>query len=157
MPQTHVAKNEIIFTTRGPKAGDQVEINPMGGLPERRIYLWFDVQTSAANMFKVELEVQLFKEGNLVGVLPADVGNNFAFPQPKTLASLVNAGGTPVGDCMLLQLAVKLNAGINQAVCQPFRINADINRLRLVVNKVEDPTGVLTQFHAFLGCVSTLV
>lgn len=123
------------------------------GLEERRIYLFLDINLSSAADYFLETEIALLADGVVTGTLPACIASVGSLTLNQSKASLINGGGTAVGDSLALNLISPFTASITQVILQPLRINADIEYIQLNVLNVIATTA--TGMRAYLACQST--
>ena len=122
-------------------------------LPDRRIYLYNEVILSSAVDYVLYSQVNLFRLGRLVGRFPAHIGDvDTTATITQSLASLFNAGGSPVGDSLSLRLAAPFAGGNITVVVQPLRVSADIDK---VTWSLLAASSAVTGYRAYLGVLST--
>lgn len=151
--QVHWNEGEIILPAEVPRQGELIAFAVPIALMERRLYLYMEVAQSATAPFQLRAGVVGMKGGRPVAEIPANIADLSTTPQSRSVGTLFNAGGSPVGDSYVLRFAQPFVSGINSVTIQPLRINAEIDRLTF---RVFGLTGQnLTGFRAFLGCLST--
>ncbi len=123
-------------------------------LPERRIYLYLEANLSSALPFQLYARINTFLSGNPLGSFPAYIADFTGQALNQSVGSLFNAGGSPVGDSLVLRLANPFDTTVPSVVVQPLRINAGIDRIQLKIDNVSGAS--LTGFRAYLGVLSTL-
>lgn len=122
-------------------------------LTERRIYLYIEViQAVADATFSMKNSVICKLNGKPVATLPADIGILSPTSENKSLVSMFAAGGSPVGDSLIVQLAAPFSATTINAVIQPYRINVECDE---IVFAFENKSGDITGYRAFLAAQST--
>jgi len=119
-------------------------------LQERRIYLYIEVLTSST--FRFDANVLGYNNGKAIISLPASIAD-FPVTANQSVATAFNAGGSPVGDSLVIRLAAPFVANINSAVIQPVRINGEIDNLVLSIKGLSG-TGI-TAWRGYLACIST--
>ena len=122
-------------------------------LPERRIYLYLEAALSEAAPFQLFARIKTYLDGHGKGEFPAYIGDFTGQTMNQSVGSLFNAGGSPVGDSLVLRLANPFDTTVPSVVVQPLRINAGIDRLQLHIDARAGAT--LTGFRAYLGVLST--
>ena len=122
-------------------------------LPERRIYLYLEAALTAAAPFQLYTRIKTFLDGHPKGDFPAYIGDFTGQVVNQSVASMFNAGGSPVGDSLVLRLAQPFDVTVPSVVVQPLRINAAIDRLQLHIDARGGST--LAGFRAYLGVLST--
>ena len=122
-------------------------------LPERRIYLYIEVAQSVAGAFRFDANVVGFAGGVPVASMPANMADFTGSSPNQSVATIFNAGGSPVGDSLVIRLAQPFVAAITSAVIQPVRINAEVDRLILSVRGLSGAN--ITGWRAYLACLST--
>src|SRR5207237_3183145 len=122
----------------------------------RRVYLYLEVKQSSAASYIMSMVLEGYFDHHLVAKFPATIGDIAALTTNQSIGSLLNGGGSPVGDSYVLRLNNPFDtsaSGIQSAVLQPLRFNAELNRLSL---KLTGASGAnLTGWRAFLACLST--
>jgi hypothetical protein len=124
-------------------------------LTERRIYLYLEVLQSSAASYQLLAEVLCLRNGNPVGKFPCQIADysGLSSTPHQSAFTLFNAGGSPVGDSLTLQLAQPFVATIPAVVIQPLRINAEIDSIQFRINSLVHTT--VTGWRCFLACLST--
>lgn len=125
-------------------------------LTERRVFAYVEVKQSAAASYIFSAEIDCKFNGAVVGRLPLVIGDITALTTNQSLPCLFNAGGSPVGDTLVLRLNNPFDTtatGIQSAVLQPLRFNAEINKLVFNINGAEGAN--LVGWRAYLACLST--
>lgn len=154
--QSIFSEDEIILPATVPlQLRESLKLTLPLSLPERRLYLYVEVRQSAAAEFFMWGEVQLTKGNVPVGKFPAKLASFSGAPAPvnKSVSTLFNAGGSPVGDSIVLTLAQPFDAAVTSVVIQPLRVNVECDK---VVFSMEGLRGTnLTGFRAYLACNST--
>jgi len=146
------AEREFIGLTETslPKAALRL-IAPLS-LPERRIYVYVEIYQAVAAAYELRCEVQCMRRGQPIGTFPCCIAGNAGTNANKSVASLFNAGGSPVGDSIVLRLASPFDANFPYVTIQPFRINAEIDEVRFVpLSK----SGTVEGIRTYLAVVST--
>lgn len=123
-------------------------------LPERRIFLYLEANLVSSAPFQLYARIRTFQSGVPKGDFPAYIGDFTGQVQNQSVASLFNAGGSPVGDSLVLRLANPFDTTVPSVVVQPLRINANIDRIQLTIDSRGGST--LQGFRAYLGVLSTL-
>lgn len=153
-PVTDFTQDEVLTPTQIPTRGAVCKQTLPIWLPERRLYLFVDLKQPTPGDFDFDGTVVLLRSGKPIAELPARVASMSGTPQ-KSRATIFNAGGSPVGDSLVLSLAQPFDAAIKSVVLQPTRINCEADAMYLRVNRF-DPTNI-TGFRAYLACLSTRV
>ena len=122
-------------------------------LPERRIYLYVEVGQSAAAGFRMDASVIGLNGGKPIISLPANIADFSGLTVNQSVATAFNAGGSPVGDSLVIRLANAFVAGVNSAVIQPVRINAEVDTLVFSLKSLSGTN--ITGWRAYLACIST--
>ena len=131
-------------------------VTPQAMLTDRRIYLYMEVKQSASADYYFQGELVFTNGGKPVGSLPMGIGSLTTLTSVnRSLPSMANGGGNTVGDSLILTLAnpfVTAPTPIIQAVLQPMRLQAEIDRIQfnLLSRQGANDTG----FRVFLGCLS---
>jgi len=145
---------EIISSTELKGKRDALKINVPRQLTERRIYTYLEVLQSSADEFRFVGKVIPKLEGKPIGNgLPANLADFTGATPGQSVASLFNAGGSPVGDSLVLRLAQPFVVGANSVTLQPFRINAEIDEIVFDLESLRGSN--LTKWRVYLACVST--
>lgn len=151
---SHWTADEVIAAGVVPTLqNDALRLAVPLGLPERRIYLYLEVAQSVAAQFDLMAEVEAFNGGRPVARWPAHLADFTGVTRYKSVASLFNAGGSPVGDSCVLRLAAPFVATITSAVLQPLRVNGEFDEIKFSIRGLSGTN--LTGWRAFLGCLST--
>lgn len=152
---------ELYFNAVVPQKGTSViNLSVPLSLVDRRIYFYAEAQLNNTNEpFAIIFEVVLYNGGQIVAKFPAEIGiQAFATYYPRSLMNAFNAGGSPVGDCLVIQPYHGFTTATSLAqILQPLRISNQIDRVTLNINDVYDSTGGggnLTGYRCFLGCIS---
>lgn len=132
---------------------DSIRLAVPRWLPERRIYLYVEVGQSAAAGFRFDATVVGFNQGKPIIALPANIADFTGLTVNQSVATAFNAGGSPVGDSLVIRLANPFVAGVNSAVIQPVRVNAEIDEMILNVRSLSGTN--ITGWRAYLACLST--
>jgi hypothetical protein len=122
-------------------------------LPERRIYLYVEVGQSAAAGFRFDATVAGFNQGRPIIALPANIADFSGLTANQSVATAFNAGGSPVGDSLVVRLSNPFVPGVNSAVIQPVRVNAEIDEIILSLKNLSGTN--ITGWRAYLACLST--
>lgn len=125
---------------------------------ERRIYLYAEVIAGSYWWLTLTLEGRT-SSGETKFSIPSSLASIGTATAPwggmnKSVPSLLNGGGAPVGDSLVLQLANPWAVDTVSAVCQPLRMNAEVDELVLIA--APELGSVITGFRAYLGCLSSL-
>jgi hypothetical protein len=132
---------------------DSVRLAVPRWLPERRIYLYVEVGQSAAAGFRLDASVIGLNQGRPIIALPANIADFTALTANQSVATAFNAGGSPVGDSLVIRLANPFVAGVNSAVIQPVRINAEVDEITFSLRSLSGTN--ITGWRAYLACLST--
>lgn len=145
---------EIIAAAIIPsQRGAVLELDVPLTLPERRIYLYLEVGQSAAAAFTLAARINALNKQKIVGIFPATIADFTSVTPNQSVVSLLNAGGSPVGDSLTIRLAQPFVALVTSVVIQPLRINAEIEKIQLIFDGIFHTT--VTGYRAYLGCLST--
>lgn len=153
MPQyTKPAWKQVNYPTAVLRPGELMDVVVPAGNMERRIYLFVD--TKSTDDFIMEAVVTIWKSGSQIGEFPAGLCSfaNGTIQAAQPVLNFFATGGSAVGDSLVLQLNAPYDATLPTVVCQPLRINADIDRVKF---DVPDFAGKLTGYRAALCCLST--
>lgn len=158
MALTHWVDKELIKATEKPASARNVlEISVAEQLPERRIFAYIEVKgpNGTTDQWILTAEIVAFKNGVPVGVFPVAFGKIDTSTLNASLPSLLNAGGSVVGDSLVLRLANPFDAtnGPFTATMQPLRINAEIDKLALSLTGSSGAS--ITGWRGYLACLST--
>ena len=132
---------------------DAVRLAVPRWLPERRIYLYVEVAQSAAAGFRLDANVIGLNQGRPIISLPSNIADFTGLTANQSVATAFNAGGSPVGDSLVVRLANPFVAGVNSAVIQPVRINAEIDELTFSLGSLSGTN--ITGWRCYLACLST--
>lgn len=149
-------KEEILVSSTN-KRPDALRISVPPQLQERRIYLYLEVKQSAAAEYQLDGKIYARYSAAPVAIFPAQIADFTTSAPPDTInqsyASLLNAGGSPVGDSCVLRLAQPFNVSITSVVLQPLRFNGLIDEIVFSIDALRGSN--LQGWRAFLGCLST--
>jgi hypothetical protein len=149
-PISHFADTEIISPSAFSVRKDLLRLPVPLQLTERRIYVYLEV--IVATTYVCEAKVVAYRAGRPVGEFPATIADFTGLTNiNQSVASLFNAGGSPVGDSLVLRLAGAFVSANQSIVIQPLRLNAEIDELRFGLFSGAGPTG----YRAYLACLST--
>lgn len=145
---------EAIFPSSAP-SGTILTVNVNSALQERRIYLYIEVKQGTSGAFVLGGEVTLHSGNALVARYPATIGDFSGLTPGQSISSLLNGGGSPVGDSVVVRLAQPFS--IASVTLQPLRINGIVDQIRYNVTGIFPQSGaaVLTSLRAYLACLST--
>lgn len=150
-------KDERLKPSTKPSQGNILDLRISASLTDRRIYLFFDTKTTGAGVVVIESHVEYSLGDEIRGIIPCTIadfnGNNFN----QSYASLLNSGGTPVGDSLVLVVGQQLDAGVAEPVIQPLRINGQFDKLSFIIDTVRDDSNVLSGYHIYLACFSSKI
>jgi hypothetical protein len=153
-PISQFTEKELISAAALFSVGPVFKLAVPAWLPERRIYLYLEAKLSAAAAYNIFFRIRVYYAGRPVGDFPARICDFTGQTPPQSVASIFNAGGSPVGDSLVLRLAQPFDATVTAVVIQPLRINAQIDEIELCVDGQGGAT--LTGARAYLGVLSTL-
>lgn len=146
------------MTAGKPSTGEALLIKGIGeNMTERRLYAFLDTKTSAAGVVIIEATIQGRRDGQVVFEVPCGIADYNGVDYTDAEDSLVNAGGTPVGDSLVIVVPKQLDTLQAQVVMQPFRLNAQINELALMIKTVTDLGDKLTGYYFFIGIFSAQI
>ncbi|HZQ45554.1 MAG TPA: hypothetical protein VFC07_00965 [Verrucomicrobiae bacterium] len=151
--QPSVIRKDEIISPAATRIGDRLLNVTVGtGNQERRLFLFLD--TKSTGDFILYGAVKMYKGENLVGEYPAGLCSftNGDLAPNQSVMNCFSTGGSAVGDSLILQLAKPFDATLPTVVCQPLRVNADIDNISF---GIEAFAGLIQGFRAFLGCLST--
>lgn len=152
--QVHFNESELILPAEVPRVlHDRCRITVPLRLQERRIYLYMEVKQSAAAQFLAWADVVAYKGGSPVGNFPAKLADFTGVTPGRSVSTLFNAGGSPVGDSLVLRLAQPFDPNVTSVVVQPLRVNGQFDQLAFSLNGLSGTN--LTGFRAYLACLST--
>jgi hypothetical protein len=158
MSLTHWADKELIKSAEKPVTQRNIfEIALPEQLPERRIYCYFEVKgpNGTTDQWIVTAEIVAFANGQPVGVFPMAFGKIDTSTLNASLPSLLNAGGSVVGDSLVLRIGNPFDTtnGPFTATLQPLRLNAEIDKLALSILSFSG--AAITGWRSYLACLST--
>ena len=100
-------------------------------LPERRIFLYQEVQQSGTASFAMNGVIETFLGGQPKGKYPARLADISADSSAnQSIPTLFNGGGSPVGDSLVVELCQPFTVDTQAVTLQPLRINAQIDLIR---------------------------
>lgn len=159
---SHFAEGEIIRPTQLPVA--EKNVIRLAGLPRnlqnRNIYLYLEGKfTGASAQYILGCEVDLRLMGNTRARFPCIIGAINSLATNRSLACLINGGGSAVGNSMVLKLASPFvptlpDVQVNDATLQPFQITCDIDEAVLHLDTGSQGTSTLIGWRAYLAVVS---
>src|SRR5216684_2400306 len=147
-PFSNYSFKETVLHTTAPAIGNEVFLSIPSSLPERRLYAY--LETIAAGNTTTSGVIEFRRNRSLIGSIPIEVGAGL-IASDITTASLLNYGGTPVGDCLVLTLGDPFTVGTSTATVQPLRLNVVADELRF---RIVNVTGTVTGWRLYLGCLS---
>ena len=124
-PLTDFMDGEVILPSSTAALPDAIKLSVPSQMSERRIYLYVEVKMSTTNWFNLDGEIVCKSNGSPVVKLPARIADMNTGAPPsfnKSVASLLNAGGSVVGDSLTVQLANRFSASSSVAIIQPIQI-----------------------------------
>lgn len=122
-------------------------------LTERRIYLYLEVVLSSAAIYSFGCLIKAMRNQRAVGLFPATIADYTTGNAQQSVFSLVNSGGSPVGDSLVVRLAQPFDITFPIAVVQPLRINADIDEI--ILEHIGHSGTTLAGYRAFMATLST--
>lgn len=147
-----IKPTEVPYTAR-----NVLRISTPAGLTERRIYCYVEVKgPTASDQYVFGAEIVAFNHGVVVGRFPVVIGNIITSTTNQSILSLFNAGGSPVGDSLVVRLANPFDttsSGIQVAVIQPLRVNAEVDEITFSILQAGGTN--LAGWRALLACLST--
>lgn len=152
------AKEILLPSTLPSPTAGIIELNVPLMLTDRRIYMYAEVNSGINSVpFYMLMNVQLNSQGKPVATFPAEIGN-LTGPKatPRTLVNCFNAGGSAVGDCIVIQPVSGFTTATAQGqILQPLRIDNKIDRVLLNITDFNQ-FGVsnITGFRLYLACIS---
>jgi hypothetical protein len=156
-PISEFTSDELVRPSEIPTSGKALEIDVPFSLTERRVYTYIEVkQSPSAATYIIAFEILATFDGHIVGKFPLIIGDIASLTTNKSLPSLFNAGGSPVGDSLVIRLNNPFDTsstGIQAAVLQPLRFNGECNKLtlRLLAANGANVIG----WRAYFACLST--
>lgn len=144
--------NESIQPAGTDLARAAVKIPVDVALTERRIYAYIEIAQAAPSAYEMQNSIELIRNRTVVAALPFCISGNAGTNANRSILCLINAGGSPVGDSMVLRLASPFDVNFPTVVLQPFRANAEIDTIQLKLGRV---SGLFTGIRTFLACAST--
>ena len=153
-PISHFTFEEVIKATTVPTPGTELSIHVPLSMIERRIYLYLEVALATSAAYHFGGTVRTYADNSLVGAFPASIADFTGLSPNQSIASLFNAGGSPVGDSLVIRLAQPFST-TTQAVIQPVRLNAEIDKVSFQVTSVFGTS--LAGWRAYLACLSAKV
>src|SRR5574341_572290 len=131
---SHFTQGEIIRPALLPLAEKNViTLDIPIQLVNRNIYLYLEAKFTTASYYIVACEVEALLYGTPRGRFPcviADVSTG-APTLNRSLPSVLNGGGSAVGNSLALKIVQPFTVNTEEAVLQPFQITAEIDQLRL--------------------------
>lgn len=158
MAVTNFARDQRVKAAEVPSAQrNTIIIDVAEQLNERRIYAYMEVKgpNGTTDQWILTAEIALYRNGQVVGVLPLAFGKIDTSTVNADLPSLFNAGGSVVGDSLVIRLSNPFDTtnGPFTATLQPFRLNAEIDKIALSILSFSGASVV--GWRAYLACVST--
>jgi hypothetical protein len=147
---SHVLSQEAISPTQVVIKPGVVRIPVERNAPYRRIYLFVDTKSTGDFVFYGAVRCLL--NGQTVMELPAGLCALTTLVPNQSIVNCFSAGGSAVGDSIVLQLAQPFTAGIPNVVLQPLRMTLDIDAIEF---DILSAAGLLSGFRVWLGCIST--
>ena len=133
-----------------PLGGAAVVIHVSPQLLEKRIYLFLDCTLSATAFFLGGEIICYDTQGAPISILPVQIADFTGASPTASAFSLINSGGSPVGDSCVLRLAQPFDSTNPIAVMQPLRVPGSISRIEFRFTSFAGVTG----WRVFLGCLS---
>jgi hypothetical protein len=131
-----------------------IELRLSPGLTERRIYLYASAARSTlSDWFRLDLQVELLRDGTPVAVIPATVANHSGNQPSKSTITAFLAGGSPVEDSIQITIANPLNVDPKSAILQPMKLSCEVDQIRLNMVSYSGPS--VGGWRAFLAVLST--
>lgn len=151
-PISEYLQDEIIRPSK-IDSGSVLRINPTTRLTDRRIYGYIEAKTTSTNFF-LAATITCHKAGSIIaGPFPMFIGDFTGLTNVnQSICSIINGGGSPVGDSAVVRLAQPFNIAVQSVTLQPLRINGVIDEIRL---NIISALGGISGYRAFLGCLST--
>ena len=136
---------------------DAIKISVSSELTRRKLYLWLWADASVAGDFFVKGQLQFYKNGSQLGVMPVAIG---VLPsggtQQVSLASVCVTGGQAGLDSMGLYVGNPQGSQPATVIMQPQYINGVIDEIRFSVLEIKNVTNTAGQgIRAWLGCISS--
>lgn len=152
-PFTDYGEDELILPARLPSLGTLCAFAIPRNLTERRIYLFLDLISGAGVAWNLDSTVVLEDSGRIVAELPARVSDFTGVVPNQSRGTLFNAGGSPVGDSLVLKIAQPFDVALPSVVIQPTRINCVATKIYVRLNRLDG--NAVTGFRSYLACLST--
>jgi hypothetical protein len=153
-PISEFHRVEVISPTGLPQVGTVLSVPCSPHLTERRIYLYVEVKQTAGGAFTLLGNITIHRNGSPIGLFPASIGDFTALAPNQSIESMLNGGGSPVGDSIVLRLAQQFS--VPSVTIQPLRVNGEIDEIRYnILSQYWPGASAVTGYRAYLGVLST--